>query len=81
MAIQNGNAQAADLGLRALALFLRLHGVNAEPDQLRDRCGRQRDRRPRDASLRARVRGRGPFAHDALEAPCGHPAARNRIAA
>ncbi|MBR0753290.1 type I secretion system permease/ATPase [Bradyrhizobium jicamae] len=39
MAIQNGNAHAADLGLRALALFLRLHGVNAEPDQLRDRCG------------------------------------------
>ncbi|MEH2562032.1 type I secretion system permease/ATPase [Bradyrhizobium sp. AZCC 2289] len=39
MAIQNGNAHAADLGLRALALFLRLHGVIAEPDQLRDRCG------------------------------------------
>src|SRR5882757_4475880 len=39
MAIQNGNAPAADLGLRALALFLRLHGVSAEPDQLRDRCG------------------------------------------
>lgn len=39
MAIQNGNAHAADLGLQALALFLRLHGVNAEPDQLRDRCG------------------------------------------
>jgi subfamily B ATP-binding cassette protein HlyB/CyaB len=39
MAIQNGNAHAADHGLRALALFLRLHGVNAEPDQLRDRCG------------------------------------------
>ena len=41
MAIKNGNgnAHAADLGLRALALFLRLHGVNAEPDQLRDRCG------------------------------------------
>ncbi|MGY8661344.1 type I secretion system permease/ATPase [Bradyrhizobium sp. UFLA05-109] len=39
MAIQNGNAHAADLGLRALALFLRLHGVNAEPEQLRDRCG------------------------------------------
>src|SRR5260221_5507630 len=41
MANQNGNAHAADLGLRALALFLRLHGVNAEPDQLRDRCGSQ----------------------------------------
>ena len=39
MAIQNGNAHAADLGLRSLALFLRLHGVNAEPDQLRERCG------------------------------------------
>jgi len=38
MAIQDGNAHAADPGLRALALFLRLHGVNAEPDQLRDRC-------------------------------------------
>nr|WP_157088109.1 type I secretion system permease/ATPase [Bradyrhizobium jicamae] len=37
--MQNGNAHAADHGLRALALFLRLHGVNAEPDQLRDRCG------------------------------------------
>jgi len=39
MAIQNGNAHAADHGLRALALFLRLHGVHAEPDQLRDSCG------------------------------------------
>ncbi|MBR1254960.1 type I secretion system permease/ATPase [Bradyrhizobium sp. AUGA SZCCT0240] len=40
MAIQNGNAHhVADLGFRALALFLRLHGVNATPDQLRDRCG------------------------------------------
>jgi ATP-binding cassette, subfamily B, bacterial HlyB/CyaB len=39
MASQNGDAHAADPGLRALALFLRLHGVNAEPDQLRDRCG------------------------------------------
>lgn len=39
MAIQNGNAPAADLGLRALALFLRLHGVNTAPDQLRDSCG------------------------------------------
>ncbi|WP_156438186.1 type I secretion system permease/ATPase [Bradyrhizobium valentinum] len=37
--MQNGNAHAADHGLRALALFLRLHGVHAEPDQLRDRCG------------------------------------------
>ncbi|QOZ46243.1 type I secretion system permease/ATPase [Bradyrhizobium sp. CCBAU 53340] len=39
MAIQNGNAHTGDLGLRALSLFLRLHGVNAELDQLRDRCG------------------------------------------
>jgi subfamily B ATP-binding cassette protein HlyB/CyaB len=39
MAIQNGNAHTADLGLRALALFLRLHGVNTGLDQLRDRCG------------------------------------------
>ncbi|MBR1213941.1 type I secretion system permease/ATPase [Bradyrhizobium sp. JYMT SZCCT0180] len=39
MAIQNGNAHAADLGLRALALFLRIHGVNATQEQLRDRCG------------------------------------------
>jgi ATP-binding cassette, subfamily B, bacterial HlyB/CyaB len=39
MAIQNGNAHAADLGVRALALFLRIHGVNATPEQLRDRCG------------------------------------------
>jgi subfamily B ATP-binding cassette protein HlyB/CyaB len=39
MAMQNGNAHAADHGLRALALFLRLHGVHAEPDQLRDSCG------------------------------------------
>ncbi|MBR0953616.1 type I secretion system permease/ATPase [Bradyrhizobium canariense] len=39
MAIQNGNAHTSELGLRALALFLRLHGVTIEPDQLRDRCG------------------------------------------
>ncbi len=39
MAIQNDNAHAADLGLRALALFLRFHGVNAGPEQIRDRCG------------------------------------------
>jgi len=39
MAMQYGNANAADVGPRALALFLRLHGVNAEPDQLRDRSG------------------------------------------
>ncbi|MGY4626413.1 type I secretion system permease/ATPase [Bradyrhizobium sp. USDA 4486] len=39
MAIENGNAHAADLGLRALALFLHFHGVSTEPDQLRERCG------------------------------------------
>jgi subfamily B ATP-binding cassette protein HlyB/CyaB len=39
MAIQNENAHAADHGLRALALFLRFHGVDAKPDQIRDRCG------------------------------------------
>ncbi|WOH67864.1 type I secretion system permease/ATPase [Bradyrhizobium sp. BWA-3-5] len=39
MAMQNGNAHAADHGLRALALFLRLHGVDADADQLRDSCG------------------------------------------
>ncbi|AZO48425.1 MAG: type I secretion system permease/ATPase [Mesorhizobium sp.] len=39
MAIQNENAYAADHGLRALALFLRFHGVDAKPDQIRDRYG------------------------------------------
>ncbi|ESY64277.1 type I secretion system permease/ATPase [Mesorhizobium opportunistum] len=39
MAMQNENANAADLEVRALALFLRLHGVDAKPDQIRDRCG------------------------------------------
>ncbi|WP_084636754.1 type I secretion system permease/ATPase [Mesorhizobium sp. WSM3626] len=39
MAMQNENAHTADLGLQALALFLRVHGVNAKPDQIRDRCG------------------------------------------
>ncbi|WP_292195427.1 type I secretion system permease/ATPase [Mesorhizobium sp.] len=39
MAMQNENAHAADFGLRALALFLRFHGVNVKPDQIRDRCG------------------------------------------
>ncbi|RWC13372.1 MAG: type I secretion system permease/ATPase [Mesorhizobium sp.] len=37
--MQNENAHAADFGLRALALFLRFHGVNVKPDQIRDRCG------------------------------------------
>nr|WP_156937850.1 type I secretion system permease/ATPase [Mesorhizobium sp. LNHC221B00] len=37
--MQNENANAADLEVRALALFLRLHGVDAKPDQIRDRCG------------------------------------------
>jgi subfamily B ATP-binding cassette protein HlyB/CyaB len=39
MAIQNESAHAADPGLLALSLFLRLHGVNAAFDQIRDRCG------------------------------------------
>lgn len=39
MAMQNENANAADHGLRALALFLRHHGVNAELNQLRARFG------------------------------------------
>jgi subfamily B ATP-binding cassette protein HlyB/CyaB len=55
MAMQNGNAHAADLGLRALALFLRLHGVNAEPDQLRDRCGSS------TIGIRALLRGAREF--------------------
>src|SRR5437667_64647 len=55
MAMQNGNAHAADHGLRALALFLRLHGVNAEPDQLRDRCGSS------TIGMRALLRGAREF--------------------
>src|SRR5207249_5416 len=55
MAMQNGNAHAADHGLRALALFLRLHGVNAEPDQLRDRCGSS------TIGIRALLRGAREF--------------------
>ncbi|GKQ49661.1 type I secretion system permease/ATPase [Bradyrhizobium sp. Ce-3] len=39
MAIQNGNADAAEHGLRALALFLRLNGVNVDSDKIRDLCG------------------------------------------
>src|SRR3979409_157782 len=39
MATQNESGHAADPGLLALSLFLRLHGVNAELDQIRDRCG------------------------------------------
>ena len=53
--MQNGNAHAADLGLRALALFLRLHGVSAEPDQLRDRCGSS------TIGIRALLRGAREF--------------------
>ena len=39
MAMQNENVQTEDGGLLALMLFLRLHGVNAALDQIRERCG------------------------------------------
>lgn len=39
MAMQNDNAQTEDAGLLALWLFLRLQGVNAALDQIRERCG------------------------------------------
>jgi ATP-binding cassette, subfamily B, bacterial HlyB/CyaB len=39
MAMQNENVQTEDTGLLALWLFLRLHGVNAAIDQIRERCG------------------------------------------
>jgi subfamily B ATP-binding cassette protein HlyB/CyaB len=39
MAMQNENVQTEDTGLLALWLFLRLHGVNAAFDQIRERCG------------------------------------------
>jgi subfamily B ATP-binding cassette protein HlyB/CyaB len=39
MAMQNEKVHAEDEGLLALWLFLRLHGVNAAIDQIRDRCG------------------------------------------
>jgi subfamily B ATP-binding cassette protein HlyB/CyaB len=39
MAMQNEKFHAEDEGLLALWLFLRLHGVNAAIDQIRDRCG------------------------------------------
>ncbi|MDH2379896.1 type I secretion system permease/ATPase [Bradyrhizobium sp. CER78] len=55
MAIQNGNADAAELGLRALALFLRLHGVNADSDKIRDLCG------SRATSIRGMLRCAGEF--------------------
>ena len=37
--MQNEKVHAEDEGLLALWLFLRLHGVNAAIDQIRDRCG------------------------------------------
>src|SRR5262245_13360458 len=52
----------ADSGLLALSLFLRLRGVNAAPDQLRDRCGdaaigiREMLRCARELGLRLRAR-------------------------
>ncbi|MBN8963484.1 MAG: type I secretion system permease/ATPase [Rhizobiales bacterium] len=39
MAMQNDNVQTEDAGLLALWLFLRLQGVNAALDQIRERCG------------------------------------------
>src|ERR1700739_1978059 len=39
MAMQNENVQTEDTGLLSLWLFLRLHGVNAAFDQIRERCG------------------------------------------
>jgi ATP-binding cassette, subfamily B, bacterial HlyB/CyaB len=39
MATQNENVQSGDAGLLVLMLFLRLHGVNAAFDQIRERCG------------------------------------------
>jgi subfamily B ATP-binding cassette protein HlyB/CyaB len=39
MATQNENVQTEDAGLFALWLFLRLQGVNAAIDQIRERCG------------------------------------------
>jgi ATP-binding cassette, subfamily B, bacterial HlyB/CyaB len=39
MAMQNENVQTGDAGLLVLMLFLRLHGVNAAFDQIRERCG------------------------------------------
>lgn len=39
MATQNDNVQTEDAGLLALWLFLRLQGVNAALDQIRERCG------------------------------------------
>jgi subfamily B ATP-binding cassette protein HlyB/CyaB len=39
MATQNENVQPGDAGLLVLMLFLRLHGVNAALDQIRERCG------------------------------------------
>ena len=39
MAMQTEKVHAEDEGLLALWLFLRLHGVNAAMDKIRDRCG------------------------------------------
>jgi len=39
MAMRNENVQTEDTGLLTLWLFLRLHGVNAAFDQIRERCG------------------------------------------
>src|SRR5258708_38342358 len=39
MGMQNENVRGEDTGVFALSLFLRLHGVNAAPDEIRERCG------------------------------------------
>jgi subfamily B ATP-binding cassette protein HlyB/CyaB len=39
MTMHNENVHAEDAGLLALWLFLRLHGVNAAIEQIRERCG------------------------------------------
>src|SRR5229473_7733364 len=62
MTMQNENVHAEDTGPLALSLFLRLHGVNAAPDQIRERCGtatmgiRAMLRCAKELGLRARSR-------------------------
>jgi ATP-binding cassette, subfamily B, bacterial HlyB/CyaB len=55
MAMQNENVQTEDTGLLALWLFLRLHGVNAAFDQIRERCGTT------TVGIRAMLRCAGQF--------------------
>jgi len=53
MAMRNESVQTEDAGFLALWLFLRLHGVNAAIDQLRERCG------TRTVGIRAMLRCAG----------------------